>query len=211
MSDRLFPHAHAVRRIVLPASRSRRFDQIRALASGRSYFLTAHSVPAAQAVLDEELAHRHYDAILFEGLGVAGFRVPRGVRIILDEHNIEHELLRRIYQQATGLARRGFNWIEYRRVKPLEIAWCGRADLVLVTSERERDALQTLLPESRIRVVPNGVDVHAFSGDASEVRTPGGSSSPLHSTTIQMFRARSILLNGAGPSYVVPRLMPPGS
>jgi glycosyltransferase involved in cell wall biosynthesis len=173
MLARLLPDAHTVRRVVRPAGRSKRFDQIRALAAGRSYFLSRHTVPAAQAALDEELARCQYDAILYEGLGVAGLRVPRGVRIILDEHNIEHELLRRVFRHSTGLARRGFNWIEYRRVKPLEIAWCDRADLVLVTSERERDALQALLPESSIRVVPNGVDIDAFSADAGTVRTPG--------------------------------------
>jgi glycosyltransferase involved in cell wall biosynthesis len=45
----------------------------------------------------------------------------------------------------------------------MELAWCRRADLVLVTSERERAALHTLLPEKRIQVVPNGVDIKAFS------------------------------------------------
>jgi glycosyltransferase involved in cell wall biosynthesis len=167
------PATRTLRQVALPSSGSRRFEQIRALATGRSYYLAAHSLPAAQAALDEELARHAYDAVLFESLVVAGYRVPSQVRIILDEHNIEYELLQRTYQRATGMARRGFNWLEYRRVKPLELAWCRRADLVLVTSERECELLHTLLPENRIQVVPNGVDVQAFSDDASIAPVPG--------------------------------------
>ena len=66
---------------------------MRALASGRSFYLDTHTVPIAQVALDDELARNAYDAVFFEGLFVAGYRVPSHVRIVLDEHNIEHELL----------------------------------------------------------------------------------------------------------------------
>lgn len=163
----LTAHANSIRQFALPQGGSRRLDQIRALASGRSYYLGAHTAPGVQLALDEELASGQYDAVFFESLVVAGYQVPPGVRIILDEHNIEHELLRRSYQRASGMARRGFNWLEYRRVRPLELAWCGRADLVLVTSEREQAMLRGLLPHTNVQVVPNGVDIDAFSPDSS--------------------------------------------
>jgi glycosyltransferase involved in cell wall biosynthesis len=166
-------HTRAVRQVDAPLSVSRRLDQIRALARGRSFYLESHTVPGAQAALDEELAHNAYDAVIFEGLFVAGYRVPSHIRIILDEHNIEHELLRRSYQRADGVARRGFNWLEYRRLRPLEIAWCRRADLVLVTSEREQRLLRALLPEKNVQVVPNGVDIEAFTPDESVTEAPG--------------------------------------
>jgi sugar transferase (PEP-CTERM/EpsH1 system associated) len=173
-STHLRPYTRSVRRVVLPSGRAKRFNQLRALATGRSYYLDIYSLPAAQAILDEELRRHEYDAVLFESLFVAGYHVPQGVHVILDEHNIEHELVWRTYQAAAGIARRGFSWIEHRRVKPLELAWCRRADLILVTSERERQVLHTLLPEKGIRVVPNGVDIQAFSNDLSVVaEVPG--------------------------------------
>src|SRR5690349_8485677 len=95
----LAPHIRAVRQVDAPSSGVRRFDQIRALATGRSFYLDSHTVPGAQAALDEELAHNAYDAVFFEGLFVAGYQVPPHIRIILDEHNIEHELLWRSYQR----------------------------------------------------------------------------------------------------------------
>ncbi|MGO8948455.1 MAG: glycosyltransferase family 4 protein [Ktedonobacterales bacterium] len=174
VASHLLPYTHAVRQVALPSGGSKRLSQIRTLAAGRSYYLAATSLPAAQAALDEELRRQHFDAVLFESLVVAGYRVPQTVRIILDEHNIEHELLQRTYQGTSSLARRGFSWIEYRRVKPLELAWCRRSDLVLVTSERERATLHTLLPGKSISVVPNGVDIQAFSSsDPRETEVPG--------------------------------------
>jgi sugar transferase (PEP-CTERM/EpsH1 system associated) len=169
----LLPHTHVVRQVDVPPTGSRRFDQIRALATGRSFYLDSHTVPSAQTALDDELARHVYDAVLFEGLFVSGYRVPPHIRIILDEHNIEHELLWRSYQYARGLARRGFNWLEYRRVRPREIAWCRRADLVLVTSEREQALLHALMPEKNVQVVPNGVDIEAFAPDVSVAESAG--------------------------------------
>src|SRR6185437_4682816 len=169
----LVPHTRAVRQVDAPPSGSRRIDQIRALAAGRSFYLESHTVPGAQAALDDELARNDYDTVFFEGLFVAGYRVPSHIRIVLDEHNIEHELLWRSYQRANGVARRGFNWLEYRRLRPLEIAWCRRADLVLVTSEREQRVLRGLMPEKNVQVVANGVDIEAFAPDDSVAETPG--------------------------------------
>jgi polysaccharide biosynthesis protein PslH len=164
-ADHLYPYTRAVCQVALADSRWKRLRQVQAMVTGQSYYLGAHTLRAAQAALDAELRRHSYDAVLFEGLSVAGYRVPPGIRIILDEHNIEHELVWRTYQRAASLARRGFSWIEYQRLKPLEVAWCRRADLVLVTSERERTALHALLPETCIRVVPNGVDIQAFSNE----------------------------------------------
>src|SRR5258708_9377275 len=59
--------------------------------------------------------------------------------------------------------RKWFNWHEYHLVKQAEMERCRNADLVLMTSERERHILKGLLPENLIEVVPNGVDSEAFS------------------------------------------------
>lgn len=169
----LRPHTRAVRQVEVAIGGSKRLNQIVALASGRSYYLSSHTLPVAQAALDEELARHAYDAVLFEGLLAAGYQVPPQVRVILDEHNIEHELMQRSYQAGHGLVRRGFSWMEYRRMKPMEIAACRRADLVVVTSERERAVLRALLPEKNVGVVPNGVDVEVFSLDPAVAETNG--------------------------------------
>src|SRR5205807_1780817 len=59
--------------------------------------------------------------------------------------------------------RKWYNWREYHLVKQAEMVRCRKADLILVTSERERQILKALLPENLIEVVRIGVDVEAFS------------------------------------------------
>lgn len=172
-ADHLRPHTQRLLQLDAPAPGSKRVSQLVALAKGQSYSLTSQILAAAQDALDRELAENSYDAVLFEGLLVAGYRVPGGVRTILDEHNIEHELIQRSYLSAHGLMRRGFNWMEYRVLKPQEIARCQRADLVLVTSEREQALMKGMLPGKSVRVVPNGVDIEAFAPDPAITETPG--------------------------------------
>lgn len=148
-----------------PQTQSKRARQLMSLVGGRSYSLHAHSVAGMQETLDKLLSKGCYDAVLFESVLTAAYRLPKGVKVIIDEHNIEYELLQRTYERETDLLRRWYNWRESRLLKSVEIARCGKADLVLVTSEREHVLLKSMLPQKMIEVVPNGVDIAAFQVD----------------------------------------------
>jgi polysaccharide biosynthesis protein PslH len=167
--------AHSVTVVERPTPKHKRVEQVRLLLRGQSPLLSYHSSPALQAALTDLLRGDRYDAVLFESALMAGYRLPNdaNLRVIVDEHNVEHALLRRI---AEGERTRGGSWArgwynrwESRLLAPVEIDRCRRADLVLVTSEPERRALESsLAPLARtgwptIRVVPNGVDLAAFS------------------------------------------------
>jgi glycosyltransferase involved in cell wall biosynthesis len=110
--------------------------------------------------------------VLFESVLLAGYRLPAGIRAIIDQHNIEHELLERTYEQEKSPLRKWYNWQEGRLLKQGEIGRCRNADVVLVASERERIVLKGLLPENVIEVVPNGVDIETFDGNTSEQEVP---------------------------------------
>jgi len=84
------------------------------------------------------------------------------VKIIVDQHNIEHELLQRTYEREVAWSRKWYNWLESRLLKPIEIERCRRADVVLVTSQREFFLLKNMLLRNVIKVVPNGVDIDIF-------------------------------------------------
>src|SRR5262249_19343747 len=81
--------------------------------------------------------------------------------------NIEHELLRRSCSYERSSMRRYYNWLEYRLLKPVELARCRRASAISVTSEREQALLRSLVPEVPIEVVPNGVDTASFHPSAT--------------------------------------------
>jgi sugar transferase (PEP-CTERM/EpsH1 system associated) len=154
-----------VRIIARSASHPKRLQQVMCVVRGKSYILESNSLVEMQEALDTLLIDDQYDAVLFESMLVAGYRIPDGVKIIVDQHNIEHELLQRTYQHEMAWSRKWYNWLESRLLKPIEIERCRRADAVLVTSEREHLLLKNLLPRRVIEVIPNGVDTEAFQSD----------------------------------------------
>jgi len=164
---------HTVRSVARPPSRYKRLRQLKSAVSGKSYLSSMHTLVNMQEALDDLLTRDHYDAVLFESVLIAGYRIPEGVKIIIDQHNIEHELLERTYQRETAWLRKWYNWLESRRLKPIEIERCQRAHLVLVTSERERLLLKGMLPHKVIEVVPNGVDTEMFQETCLQPEIPG--------------------------------------
>jgi sugar transferase (PEP-CTERM/EpsH1 system associated) len=153
-------------RLVSPPPGAKRLRQMQYVAQGQSYRVMAATVPALQAAIDELCGRERFDAVFFEGVLPAGYRLPPGTRVIIDQHNIESELLRRTAEQEPFGPRKLYNWLESHRLEPIELARCAAADAVLVTSERERAALLRRIPGSRIAVVPNGVDLAFFNRSA---------------------------------------------
>ncbi len=148
--------------ISLPADSSKRWKQIIGLLHGMPYFLQMCILPEVQKALDVLFATQHFDAILYEGMHIADYRLPENVMVMLDESNIEFEVRLRTYQQEKALLRKWYNWLEGRLLKSVEVERCRRANVVLMTSERERTIMQQLLPGKIIVVVPNGVDSDNF-------------------------------------------------
>ncbi len=163
---------HTVRTVPGPDPHTKRWQQLMSLARGKSYFFSLFIPKEMRDALDTMLASDHYDAVLFESSLTAGYRLPIGMKTIIDEHNIEYELLERTYEQVKMPLRKWYNWLESRLLKQEEIERCRKADVVLVTSERERLVLKGLLPENVIEVVPNGVDIEAFYASDPEREAP---------------------------------------
>ena len=155
--------AFTVRLIPHEIPHFKRWQQLLSVARGRSYLLKLFALKEVQSALDIMLARDHYDAVIFESALVAGYRLPAGVKVIIDQHNIEHEILRRTYEHEKRWLRKWYNWYEYQLVKQAEIERCRNADLIVMTTERERHILKGLLPENLIEVVRTGVDIEAFS------------------------------------------------
>jgi sugar transferase (PEP-CTERM/EpsH1 system associated) len=150
-------------KVSIPASwRRKRIDQLLGILRGRSRLLDAYRIDAVQQAIDGMFASDRYDVVLFESVFMADYQLPEGTQVIIDEHNIEHELLDRMFRREKSLVRKWYNWWESRKVKPAELARCRNARGVLVTSRREAQLLRPHLPDNEIAVVPNGVAVDAF-------------------------------------------------
>ncbi len=160
---------------VINASNSvpKRLQQLIDMVRGELYILKAYSLDEMQKALDTLLATDQYHCILFESIFMAGYRLPSDVKVFIDQHNLEYEIRLRTYQHERAWLRKWYNRLESSLLKSVEIERCRNADLVLVTSERERLILKKMLPKNVIEVVPNGVDIEMFCGDSTEQEVPG--------------------------------------
>ena len=158
---------------VPPPARNRRRMQAVSLLSPRSFLQADLYSDAMQAKINALLREHEFDIIQVESSHLGGFDFGGRAALILDEHNIEYELLQRMVQAERAPLRRLFNWAEYRKFRREETQCWNQADGVVLTSERERNVLQDLMPGRAVACVPNGVDIEFFQPSEA---TPDGDS-----------------------------------
>jgi len=146
-----------------------------------------YASPAASAALSDLLAQESFDAVQLESVHLLSYldtirQAPTQPAILADWHNIESELMAR-YASNTG------NWakrLAAKRTAQLlaraERQLLLRADVHTVVSERERQILLTLMPGSKVHVIPNGVDVAAFAG--IQASGSGGTGAPVRNSVL---------------------------
>lgn len=158
---------HTVPRPVLPLGK--RAAQAASLLSPRSFQHTQMYSNAMQRALDELTSGAAFDAIQVSTSQMMCFRFDPRSPVVLDEHNIEYELYYRVFQNEGSLPRRLFNWLEYVKFKREEIAAWRAADGCSITSSREVEIVQQVLPGTRVVSVPNAVDTELFAPTESAV------------------------------------------
>ena len=105
----------------------------------------------------------HVDMLPLASL-VDATRVP----MVLNAHNVEHELLQRRIDIETRPLHRLFLRTQVGRLRRFEMAVCRRASRILACSETDAQQLSALAPQTPVTVVPNGVDTQAIRvSDAS--------------------------------------------
>ncbi len=145
-----------------------RIRQIRLLLGGPSLERELSTSPTMQDALDRLLRASAFDAVLVEQPFIAHYRVrqaPPGCAVplvVLDAHNIEHELVRRAGAVTRGPLRRLHYAVDWRKLRREEIeAFAGSEGVVFTSRDDQRQAL-ALCPSLQSAVVPNGVDVEYF-------------------------------------------------
>ena len=121
-----------------------------------------------QAVFQLQLLHQ-FDIIQVESSQMAGFQFDPTARLLVDEHNIEYELLLRMYQTETSPIRKLFSGLEYQKFRREEQQTWRHADGCIMTSGREAEIVRQLAPDQHITVAPNGVDIDYFVPSAKPV------------------------------------------
>lgn len=117
-----------------------------------------------------EMLARDADVVHFDMLPLMRYAdaVPDGVPVVYNAHNVEHVLLgTRARLHAHRLVRKFLDG-QLPRLLAFERRACERARLVLACSDADASLLRTLAPQTRVEVVPNGVDLE---GNRPEIPT----------------------------------------
>ena len=152
---------------------SKRWRQLFSLATNRSFQMQDHYSDAMQQALDRIVQQQRVDAIVVEFAQMAGFRFPQSIPLVIDEHNVEYDLVRRMAEEARPLSfRKLFNSLESRKLKAAELKAVRNADMTLATSRRDEELLTDAAPGINTAVISNGVDVDYFQPPKAQKRCP---------------------------------------
>ena len=148
--------------------RNRRQAQIGSLLSTRSFHLGAFRSEEMHAAVQGMLARGDFDIVQLESSQM-GFVLPLGeVPVVLDEHNIEFLLLRRLAAVESSMPRKTFGYLEAAKARREELnAWAG-CDGTVFTSAADLSVARDALREKPACVVPNGVDTEYFHPSSVE-------------------------------------------
>jgi sugar transferase (PEP-CTERM/EpsH1 system associated) len=136
--------------------------QLRSLIHAHSYERLIYHNAKFQLAIDTLVTRGNFDVITAEFAHMAGYRLPRNSRLVLDEHNIEYDILWRT-ATAEGLSvRKLYNWVNYLKFRREERAAWQRFDGITLTSERDEEMLHRDAPKKPTAVIPNGVDTEYF-------------------------------------------------
>ena len=140
----------------------KRATQLFSLASLRPFHCRMLYSSEMQQAIDDLHSRRRFDIIQLESSVLCTFTFPPDAVLLIDEHNIEYELFKRVGDGERSPARRLFNVAEYLRFRRFEQEWWRRADGCVVTSDREVATVLEHAPLTPVAVVPNGVDLAYF-------------------------------------------------
>jgi sugar transferase (PEP-CTERM/EpsH1 system associated) len=106
------------------------------------------------------------------GLAVKEMSASHQPLVVFDDINAEYLLQRRAFEADVKHPRRWlgalYSLIQWQKLERYEELTCRRLDRIVVVSEADARALQTLLPNLRCFVVPNGVDTSYFHPTGAE-------------------------------------------
>ena len=140
----------------------KRVAQMRSMLSRHSYQRRSLYSQDMQRKLNELTSREHYDVIQIESSQLAGFSFGGDAVTVLDEHNIEYELLYRMFKTERSAARRFYNWLEFTKFRREEVGSWRSVSGCVSTSAREREIIQATAPRQPTLVAANAVDVDYF-------------------------------------------------
>jgi polysaccharide biosynthesis protein PslH len=180
------------------AGTPKRALQLRSLLSGRSFERHVHERPALQAALDRMCGRSPFDVVQIEHSFMRHYRFPSTAALVLDEHNVEHEIRSRTMALVRPGARKLYDYLNHLKLRAEEERSWQDVDACAVTSPRDEATIRRALPRALTAVVPNAVDTEFFS--------PSGK--PRERDTILFYGTLSYYPNLDGLLFFLREVMP---
>ena len=153
-------------------------DHLRSVARGRAYTEYLYESQAYRSRVRELLRSRRFDLVHADSLDMAGyFDECEPLPIVCVHHDIESALLDRRAGVERNRSKKAYLHHQARLTRSLERRRCGCIALNVTVSDADRARLEGLVPDARVSVVPNGVDLEEFrpgTVDGSGVAYVGG-------------------------------------
>jgi glycosyltransferase involved in cell wall biosynthesis len=139
-------------------------DVFSSLATRRSFIISRDYRSTMQDKFRQIVDDFRPDVVHIDHLQMAQFVDFSGTyKTVLDHHNVESTIIKRVAETGTSTAARLYAGIEWPKLRRYEISICKQCDLVLTVSEQDKWALADMGADSaRLEAVPIGVDVHYF-------------------------------------------------
>jgi glycosyltransferase involved in cell wall biosynthesis len=122
----------------------------------RCVFRRLYLRPLQQAI-DRALARGRFDAVYCSTVLLGYYRVPPGIRVVGDAHNVEHEVLARAAAIARNPAQKTYFRLQARVTRRDEEQLARRFSEVWATSSRDAEQFAIARGDRRVAVVPNGI------------------------------------------------------
>ena len=134
-------------------------DHLRSVLTRRPYTEFVYASSAYRADVVERCQSTKFAVAHMDSMDLAGYLpLLAGLPVVCGHHNIESTLLRRRAAMEEHWLRASYLQLQAGWIRRTEAKWCPLVTLNVVVSERDREELNALAPDSRIIVVPNGVD-----------------------------------------------------
>jgi polysaccharide biosynthesis protein PslH len=129
---------------------------------GRSEFWRLHR-PHFQRALDALLATRRFDLVIFSTTMLGCYRVPGGIPVVGDTHNVEHDSLRRAAVAAREFPRQLYYRAQATLTAREETRYNRSFSAVWATSPRDASLIAAGRPLGPVHVVPNGIELSRYA------------------------------------------------
>ena len=134
------------------------------------FLVIRNLVPEEREAVAQELSRQKYDLIHAETFYVMPHIPATNIPILMVEQTIEYSVYKHFVEDQAPFFIRPLLWIDVLKLKYWETKIWKRADKVVAMSDSDRKSMISLVPNLKIDIVPNGIDVEYFSKEKLEVK-----------------------------------------